>query len=213
MPASKKPAIVLVPGSFCHSSHYAPGLKPLQDAGVSVHILDPPTYHSKKTGDLPTLHDDASFIAKTVEKLADQGEEVVLVAHSYGGTPASESIKGLSVSERKEQGKPGGVVRLAYISAVVPKVGEGMGETMVGGVQVPLEPDEVSVSMLKCETDIFEKSTRKKDRIERVFAPGLAERIGCERGIYSAEPYMTSIIGQRYGVDVKCILTILRMAG
>lgn len=156
MTATKKPAIVLVPGSFCHSSHYAPLLQPLQDAGVNVHVLDPPTYHSKKLGHLPTMYDDASFIAKSVETLADQGEQVVLVAHSYGGIPASESVKGLSIGDRREQGKPGGIVRLAYITAVVPKLGGVTADTMVGGVQVPLEPDEVGLFLFRGARRVFE---------------------------------------------------------
>lgn len=153
MSASKKPTIVLIPGSFLHSSHYTPTIQPLHDAGVSIHILDPPCYHSKKPGDLPTMYDDASFISSFVEKLADQGEEVVLVSHSYGGTPTTEGLKGLSVAERRKQGRKGGVVRLAYITAVVPKVGGGLADTMVGGVQVPLEPDAVSVFLFGVARD------------------------------------------------------------
>ncbi len=67
------------------------------------------------------------------------------MSHSYGGMPASECMAGLSVGERWAQGKPGGVIRLAYITAVVPKVGNALGETMIGGVQVPLEADEVGL--------------------------------------------------------------------
>lgn len=91
------------------------------------------------------MYDDAFFIASFVSKLADASEEIVLVAHSYGGAPASESLAGLSLLERQKHGKPGGVVRLAYITAVVPKVGNGLADTMIGGIQVPLEVDEVSI--------------------------------------------------------------------
>ncbi|KAF3033230.1 hypothetical protein E8E11_001691 [Didymella keratinophila] len=121
--ATKKPTIVLIPGSFLHSSHYTPTLQPLIDAGISIHVLDPPCYHTKKPGPPPTMYDDAFFIAKFVEGLADQGEEVVLVSHSYGGTPASEAVKELSVTERRKSGKKGGVVMLAFVTAVVPKDG------------------------------------------------------------------------------------------
>lgn len=89
------------------------------------------------------MYDDATHVASFITRLADAGEEVVLVAHSYGGTPASECMSGLSVESRRKEGKEGGVRRLGYVTAVVPKVGGGLAETMVGGVQVPLEPDEV----------------------------------------------------------------------
>lgn len=157
--ASKKPTIVLIPGSFVHSSHYTPTVQPLRDAGISVHVLDPPCFYSKKPT-LPTMSDDAAFIASFVEKLADAGEEVVLAAHSYGGTPASECIKGLTVEERKAQGKKGGVVRLAYITAVVPKVGNALAETIAGGEPIPMEVDAVSLGSLPCHV-------RSGKRLER----------------------------------------------
>ncbi|KAL3958139.1 hypothetical protein ACCO45_008717 [Purpureocillium lilacinum] len=53
-----------------------------------------------------------------------QARDVVLVAHSYGGIPATESTKGLSKVERQRQGKSGGLVRLAYISCLILPVGE-----------------------------------------------------------------------------------------
>lgn len=62
-------------------------------------------------------------IAKEVEKLADEGKNIVLVPHSYGGVPTTESTKGLSRAERQAQGKPGGIVRLAYMTCLVPAMG------------------------------------------------------------------------------------------
>lgn len=88
------------------------------------------------------MQDDASFIASFITKLADSGEHIVLAAHSYGGMPASECVAGLSASSRAKEGKQGGIIRLAFLTAVVPKPGEGLAETMTGGVHVPLEPDE-----------------------------------------------------------------------
>ncbi|KAJ4986822.1 putative esterase/lipase, partial [Stagonosporopsis vannaccii] len=141
MSTDKTPTLVLVPGSFLPSTHYTPLLAHLPP-GTKSHILDPPSYHTKRPGPPPTMADDASFVASFVRNLADAGDEVVLVAHSYGGMPASECMAGLSVESRRKEGKRGGVRRLAYVTAVVPKVGEGLAETMLGGVQVPLEADE-----------------------------------------------------------------------
>lgn len=142
MSQDKKPTLVLIPGSFLSSTHYTPLLAHLPP-GTKSHILDPPSYHTKRPGAPPTMADDASFVASFVTQLADAGEEVVLVAHSYGGMPASECLRGLSAESRANEGKRGGVRRLGYVTAVVPKEGEGLRETMVGGVQVPLEADEV----------------------------------------------------------------------
>jgi hypothetical protein len=47
---------------------------------------------------------------------------------------------------REAQGKKGGVVRLAYLTAVVPKVGDNLVATIAGGAP-PMEPDEVYSSL------------------------------------------------------------------
>jgi len=79
--------MVLIPGSFGQSSLYDMVVEPLRSKGYSVHALDPPCYPRsyKKGAPPPSMYDDAKFIAEFVEKLADRGEEVVLMAHSYGG--------------------------------------------------------------------------------------------------------------------------------
>lgn len=71
----------------------------------------------------PSMLDDAVAIALEVERLADQGKDIVLVGHSYAGIPMSQSTKGLGREERKMLGKPGGVVQLAYMSSLVPPIG------------------------------------------------------------------------------------------
>ena len=70
------------------------------------------------------MADDAAFLAGEIAKLADAGARVVVISHSYGGIPATECVKGLSVKERRAEGKEGGVVRLGYMTALVPEVGQ-----------------------------------------------------------------------------------------
>ena len=62
------------------------------------------------------------------------------------GIPASESVKGLTKRERSAQGKSGGVVRLAYMTALVPPVGKSLAETNVGSGPMSIEVGEVSRS-------------------------------------------------------------------
>ncbi|MCJ1414016.1 hypothetical protein MMC32_000341 [Xylographa parallela] len=76
-----------------------------------------------REGAPPSMYADAAFIAAEVETLADEGKYVVLIAHSYGGLPATESTKGLGKEERRRKGKKGGIVALAYMTAIVPAVG------------------------------------------------------------------------------------------
>ena len=78
------------------------------------------------------MYADAAFIAQEIEKLADEGKDVILIGHSYGGVPLSESTKGLGKEEREKEGKKGGVVRLGYLTALVPPVGTSAGGVLAG---------------------------------------------------------------------------------
>lgn len=140
---STKPAIVLVTGSFALPEFYDDTTASLRKRGYEV--SDPQLLTSgKKPGPPPTMHDDAAMIAKEVEKLADEGKDVLVVAHSYGGMPASQCTKGITKQEREKEGKKGGIVRLAYLTCLVSDIGGTAAETLKGVVDEPyIEPDQV----------------------------------------------------------------------
>lgn len=80
------------------------------------------------------MYEDAEFILSHLQRLiVEQGKDVILVAHSYGGLPSTEVLglakeKGLIKSDRQTQGESGGVVRVAYMTVLVPeKGGNAMG--------------------------------------------------------------------------------------
>lgn len=82
------PTLVLVPGSFGKSEMYDPVVVPLRQKGYTIHVIDPPCYPNSyvKGAPPPSMFDDAKFISEFVSKVADEtGEDVVLLAHSYGG--------------------------------------------------------------------------------------------------------------------------------
>lgn len=63
---------------------------------------------------------------------------MILISHSYGGIPTTESTKGASKIERESQGKKGGIVHIGYMTSIVPAVGESSatsGQT-AGGLEV-----------------------------------------------------------------------------
>ncbi|KAM3072307.1 hypothetical protein ACMFMG_009117 [Clarireedia jacksonii] len=140
-----KPSIIFIPGSFALPSFYDNISNAIAAKGYEIKVLHNPTSSNGpdagREGDPPTMYDDAANIAKEAEKLADEGKDVILVAHSYGGAPASQSTKGLEKEERQKQGKKGGIVRLAYMTCVIPPVGG-----TVGGVMLSL-PDELKLDL------------------------------------------------------------------
>ena len=56
----------------------------------------------------------------------EDGFEVVVLMHSYGGQPGSAAMKGLGVKERARGGKKGGVSRLVYVASYALRVGEAV---------------------------------------------------------------------------------------
>jgi len=100
-----------------------------QSRGYAFVTVSLPTI-TRKPGPLPTMYDDAAHINSTVSKLADQGRDVVVVGHSYGGIPTTESLKGVVKKERLQAGKKGGVVRVGYVAGLVPEVGGAASSVM-----------------------------------------------------------------------------------
>jgi alpha-beta hydrolase superfamily lysophospholipase len=128
-----KPSILLIPGSFGLPEFYQPVIDAVAAEGYEIRGLHYPSVSLKtgpRDGIPPTMYDDAAFIATETEKLANAGKDVILLAHSYGGVPTTESTKGLSKVERQEQGKAGGIVRIAYMTAIVPAIGGSAGGMM-----------------------------------------------------------------------------------
>jgi predicted alpha/beta hydrolase len=130
-----KPSILLIPGSFALPEFYDPVVNAVSAKGYSIQALHLPTVGPKigpVDAEPPSMYADAAFIAQEIEKLADEGKDVILIGHSYGGVPLSESTKGLGKDEREKEGKKGGVVRLGYLTALVPPVGTSAAGVLAG---------------------------------------------------------------------------------
>ncbi|MFQ6393981.1 alpha/beta fold hydrolase [Nocardia sp. KC 131] len=100
---SSTPTVVLVHGAFADASSYAPVVRRLLDAGVTV--VAPPTGNR-------SLASDAGYIASVVRQIDGP---VLLVGHSYGGAVITVA------------GNEPNVVGLVYLAAYVPAEGESLG--------------------------------------------------------------------------------------
>ena len=149
------PSIVFVPGSFAQPEFYDNYLEPLISQGYDVHALNLrsalPKDATPPGRPLPTMYDDAAVIAEKLEELSEAGKDIIIVAHSYGGTPASESVKGYSKAAREEKGKRGGVVRLAYMTCLIGDVGQSAGELLQSKTENRI-PAELNVSSKQATT-------------------------------------------------------------
>ncbi len=113
-----KPSILLVHGAWHGSWCWEPLQSLLESRGHAVHALDHPTVHADNAREL-SLADDARGVQGAIDALVG---DVIVVAHSYGGIPATIG----ATSPR--------VRHIIYISAFVLDEGESLLQA-VGGVK------------------------------------------------------------------------------
>ncbi|KAJ5018155.1 hypothetical protein K4K57_006220 [Colletotrichum sp. SAR 10_99] len=93
-----KPTVILVHGAWHSPAHYREFLDILEKKGYP----------------------------ETIQKVADQGKEIIGIAHSYGGIIATETFAGFGVKARAAEGKAGGVKWLVYCCAFIMEGNETM---------------------------------------------------------------------------------------
>jgi pimeloyl-ACP methyl ester carboxylesterase len=122
-------AFVLVPGSFSPTSFFHKIVPLLEERG---YLAVPTALQSagERAQGPATFADDVSFIKATIQKLVDDGKDVILAMSSYGGYPGTESTQGLSKKERTEKGLKGGVIALVYLASFLPAIGESVRANM-----------------------------------------------------------------------------------
>lgn len=135
--ATPRPVIIFVPGAFSRPSDYDLVSGPLREAGYEVHVVHHPSSPDVLVNPTPSMYDDADNIHRLAETLADEGKDVVIVMHSYGGLPGTQACEGLSRPERLRASKPGGVVRLLYVGAAIAPVGSSMAGVLRTGMPMP----------------------------------------------------------------------------
>lgn len=97
--ASKKPIILFVHGAWHTLEHYRVFLAILQRKGYTVIAPDLPSRVVETVVD-PTKA-DIELIAGIARNLANEGQGIVAVAHSYGGVVATEAFSGLGIEARR----------------------------------------------------------------------------------------------------------------
>ncbi|KAI1271284.1 alpha/beta-hydrolase [Xylaria sp. FL0933] len=121
-----KPTIVFIPGMF-HTPWFFDGLRnhvsrrgydteasSLASAGATVAVA--------KEG----LSGDAKRVRSLLTDLIDEGKEIVIVAHSYGGLVASNAVAGLNIQKRSAAGMKGGIILILFLAGIVLPSGQNL---------------------------------------------------------------------------------------
>ncbi|KAF2104210.1 alpha/beta-hydrolase [Rhizodiscina lignyota] len=137
--AQDKPTIVIVHGAWHHPEYFSTVGHSLESKGYEVVCPRLPTCNNAIPPD-QTLSDDVALIRSTALKLADAGKEIVVLCHSYGGVVSTDALYDLSVEKRAAQNLKGGIKRLAYMCAFIPKKGEGLADIFGGTLPPWIQP-------------------------------------------------------------------------
>ncbi|GKZ36404.1 hypothetical protein AbraIFM66950_007475 [Aspergillus brasiliensis] len=124
--------IVLVPGAWHQPSCMSQLQNELTSLGLNAITVAHPSI-GNASQPLKTLVDDRASLHATIEELADDGQYVTVVAHSYGGAVASGAAEGLGVAERRAAGKPGGIIMIVYLAAFIIPKGQTIFQYFGGG--------------------------------------------------------------------------------
>ncbi|OOO11944.1 hypothetical protein OAory_01084140 [Aspergillus oryzae] len=115
------PTLLLTPGSWHTPTSLIHLQTALQKAGYPTQTIAHPTNGAEPP--TKTLTDDTTNLRHTLSQLIDQeGKDVVLIAHSYGGLVISNAAEGFGKKDRGKRGLQGGVVLMVYMTAfLVPR--------------------------------------------------------------------------------------------
>src|ERR1700712_4081083 len=128
--AQTKPALILVPGmSSVASVVYEPLVAQLKDIGFEeIEPISLPSIDAIATKlslkPTPLEADIAAIRLALVELVEKQGRDAIVVAHSYGGTPALCASEGLWKTQR--EGKQGGIIRACLLSSSLSLPGQSV---------------------------------------------------------------------------------------
>ncbi|KAL8831341.1 MAG: hypothetical protein Q9170_005334 [Blastenia crenularia] len=113
------PTILVIHGGYFLPPAWATFLSSLKAAGFEAECPRLPTCGDDRPP-TKTIHDDVKVIHDAAIQLASAGKKIIVLAHSYGGIPASEAITRSLYASQSDNG--GGVIHIIYLSAwLIPK--------------------------------------------------------------------------------------------
>ncbi|KAJ5644492.1 alpha/beta-hydrolase [Penicillium longicatenatum] len=82
------------------------------------------------------LYADIAHTKSVLRTLAEQGRQIVVVNHSYGGLVGAGAVEGLGFKQREQTGLSGGVIQVVWMAAFVASKGMSIVD-MLGGSYLP----------------------------------------------------------------------------
>jgi len=114
--ATSKPVFVFIPGAWHGPECFEATIELLHKRGYSGQGINLASVGAQMP--LENFDADVHIIRRTIEELVATGKNVVVVMHSYAGSPASEAMK-YFVDDNAGQNGKGKIIRMAWVCAFI----------------------------------------------------------------------------------------------
>ncbi|KAL2848073.1 Alpha/beta hydrolase fold-1 [Aspergillus pseudoustus] len=129
---SQKPTLIFAPGAWYPTTAFTPLTTILESHGYTCHTIAFPSIQQATT--VTDLSADIAAVRALVEPEVQKGNDVVIIVHSWAGLPVNSALTGLE--KTSSEGGKGGVVKLVFISAFIPEIGQSL-VSAFGGTPAP----------------------------------------------------------------------------
>jgi hypothetical protein len=113
---TSKPVFVFIPGAWHGPECFEPTIKLLSERGYTSQGVNLASVGAQIP--LENFDDDVQIIRKTISDLVTVGKDVVVVIHSYAGSPTSEAMKYFTDENEGRNGR-GRILRMAWVCSFV----------------------------------------------------------------------------------------------
>jgi hypothetical protein len=138
-----KPVLVFIPGAWHSPEGFETIISKLTPLGYKCIAL--PLQAVVKQPAVKDLQPDINALREVVMKESDAGNDIVVVGHSWGGIVVTGALDGLGKVQREQEGKSGGVFKIAYLCAFTPLENVSLIDTQGGQIpdfyDVKVEPN------------------------------------------------------------------------
>ncbi|KAL2848696.1 alpha/beta-hydrolase [Aspergillus pseudodeflectus] len=117
----RKPTLIFAPGAWYPATAFTPLTALLESDRYTCHTVAFPSIQQATT--VTDLSADIAAVRALVELEVEKGNKVVIVVHSWAGLPVNSALEGLA---KGAGGSGGGVVKLIFISAFIPELGQSL---------------------------------------------------------------------------------------
>lgn len=112
--------IVICSGAWPLVQFFEPLIEAFEAKGHVAICKVPPSYPAYSPSDPPKINPDTQYLrSHVVEPLLEEGKDIVIFMHSYGGAYGPGCLEGISKKKREAKGLKGGVIAGIFNAAFV----------------------------------------------------------------------------------------------